>query len=252
MGKEIKVSIITATYNSAKTIVDTILSVNKQDYDDIEHIIIDGGSKDNTLELIKNTPNRVSKIVSKPDKGIYDAMNKGIALATGDVIGILNSDDFYISTDVISSVVNEILQKGYDAVYGDLEYVDEKDTNKVVRYWKSKSYTKELFKKGWHPAHPTFFVRKEVYNKYGNFNLKYKIGADYEIILRFIEKNRIKVGYISKTFVRMRVGGASNQSIKNVIKANKECYLAWKDNGLQVSPFIFLRKPLSKLIQYLK
>lgn len=175
------------------------------------------------LELIKSTPNRVTKIVSESDKGIYDAMNKGIALATGDIIGILNSDDFYISTDVITSVVKEVLQGGYDAVYGDLEYVDEEDTDKVVRYWKSKYYKAGLFKKGWHPAHPTFFVKKEVYDKYGNFNLKYKIGADYEIMLRFIEKNKIKVGYIPKTLVRMRVGGASNQSIKNIIKANKEC-----------------------------
>ena len=247
-----KVSIITATYNSAKTIVDTILSVNKQNYDDIEHIIIDGGSKDNTLELINSTPNIVTNIVSESDKGIYDAMNKGITLATGDIIGILNSDDFYISTDVITSVVNEMKQKDLDAVYGDLEYVDEEDTDKVVRYWKSKYYKAGLFKKGWHPAHPTFFVKKEVYDKYGNFNLKYKIGADYEIMLRFIEKNKIKVGYIPKTLVRMRVGGASNQSIKNIIKANKECYKAWKDNGLSVSPFIFLRKPFSKLLQYIK
>ena len=247
-----KVSIITATYNSAKTIVDTILSVNKQDYDDIEHIIIDGGSKDNTLELIKSTPNRVTKIVSESDKGIYDAMNKGIALATGDIIGILNSDDFYISTDVITSVVKEVLQGGYDAVYGDLEYVDEEDTDKVVRYWKSKYYKAGLFKKGWHPAHPTFFVKKEVYNKYGNFNLKYKIGADYEIMLRFIEKNRIKVAYIPETLVKMRVGGASNQSIKNIIKANIECYNAWKDNGLSILPFVFILKPLSKTLQYLR
>ena len=207
-----KVSIITATYNSAKTIIDTILSVNSQDYKDIEHIIIDGKSKDNTLELIKNTPNRVVKIISEPDKGIYDAMNKGIALATGDIIGILNSDD----------------------------------------YWKSKPYAKGLFKKGWHPAHPTFFVRKEVYDKYGKFNLKYKIGADYEIMLRFIEKNKIKVGYIPKTLVKMRLGGASNQSIQNIIKANKECYNAWKDNNLSISPFLFLTKPLSKIIQFFK
>ena len=176
-----KVSIVTPTYNSAKTIVDTILSVNKQDYANIEHIIIDGGSKDNTLELIRNTPNRVKKIISEPDKGIYDAMNKGVALATGDIVGILNSDDFYNSNDVIAKVVKTFQEGEYEGVYGDLEYVDARNTNRVLRYWESKAYKEGLFKKGWHPAHPTFFVKKEVYDKYGNFNLKYKIGADYEI-----------------------------------------------------------------------
>ena len=247
-----KVSIVTPTYNSAKTIVDTILSVNKQDYANIEHIIIDGGSKDNTLELIRNTPNRVKKIISEPDKGIYDAMNKGVALATGDIVGILNSDDFYNSNDVIAKVVKTFQEGEYEGVYGDLEYVDARNTNRVVRYWESKAYKEGLFKKGWHPAHPTFFVKKEVYDKYGNFNLKYKIGADYEIMLRFIEKNRIKVAYIPETLVKMRVGGASNQSIKNIIKANIECYNAWKDNVLSILPFVFILKPLSKTLQYLR
>ena len=247
-----KVSIVTPTYNSAKTIVDTILSVNKQDYANIEHIIIDGGSKDNTLELIRNTPNRVKKIISEPDKGIYDAMNKGVALATGDIVGILNSDDFYNSNDVIAKVVKTFQEGEYEGVYGDLEYVDARNTNRVVRYWESKAYKEGLFKKGWHPAHPTFFVKKEVYDKYGNLNLKYKIGADYEIMLRFIEKNRIKVAYIPETLVKMRVGGASNQSIKNIIKANIECYNAWKDNGLSILPFVFILKPLSKTLQYLR
>ena len=247
-----RVSIVTPTYNSARTIVDTILSVNKQDYDDIEHIIIDGGSKDNTLDLIRNTPNRVKKIISEPDKGIYDAMNKGIALATGDIIGILNSDDFYNSNDVITKVVKTFQKGEYEGVYGDLEYVDTRNTNRVIRYWESKVYKEGLFRKGWHPAHPTFFVKKEVYDKYGNFNLKYKIGADYEIMLRFIEKNRIKVAYIPEILVKMRVGGASNQSIKNIIKANIECYNAWKDNGLSILPFVFILKPLSKTLQYLR
>ena len=247
-----RVSIVTPTYNSARTIVDTILSVNKQDYDDIEHIIIDGGSKDNTLDLIRNTPNRVKKIISEPDKGIYDAMNKGIALATGDIVGILNSDDFYNSNDVITKVVKTFQKGEYEGVYGDLEYVDTRNINRVIRYWESKVYKEGLFRKGWHPAHPTFFVKKEVYDKYGNFNLKYKIGADYEIMLRFIEKNRIKVAYIPEILVKMRVGGASNQSIRNIIKANIECYNAWKDNGLFIFPFIFILKPLSKTLQYLR
>lgn len=247
-----KVSIITATYNSAKTIVDTILSVNRQDYNNIEHIIIDGGSKDSTLELIKNTPNRITKIVSEPDKGIYDAMNKGIALATGDIIGILNSDDFYASNNVISKVVKTFQTENCDATYANLEYVGEKKTDKTIRYWKSEPYKKGLFKKGWQPAHPTFFVKRDIYNKYGLFNLKYKISADYEIMLRFIVINNIRVAYIPQILVKMRIGGASNQSIKNIIQANKECYNAWKDNNLSISPLIFALKPIFKLLQYFK
>ncbi|ATA89054.1 glycosyl transferase [Capnocytophaga stomatis] len=247
-----KISIITATYNSSKTVADTITSVYNQNYPTIEHIIVDGNSKDNTIEIIKKLPNRVVKILSEPDKGIYDAMNKGIALATGDVIGILNSDDFYSSNDILTQVMNVFEQTDCEAVYGNLEYIDEKDSNKVIRFWKSRKYKKGLFKKGWHPAHPTFFVKKEIYQKYGSFNLKYKIAADYEIMLRFIEKNGIRTIYLPITMVKMRMGGASNQSIKNIIQANKECYLAWKDNGMSISLFHFLRKPLSKFLQFMK
>lgn len=247
-----KISIITATYNSSKTIADTISSVYNQDYKDIEHIIIDGASKDNTLEIIKNLPNRVTKILSEPDKGIYDAMNKGIKLATGDIIGILNSDDFYVSTDVISEVVKTFHQQKCDATYGDLEYVDEKNKDKVIRFWKSKEYKKGLFRKGWHPAHPTFFVKREIYEKYGKFNLNYKIAADYEIMLRFIEKHRISVAYLPKVIVKMRVGGVSNKGIKNILQANKESYKAWKDNQMNISLIQLLRKPFSKILQYIQ
>lgn len=247
-----KISIITATYNSSKTIADTIISVNNQNYTNIEHIIIDGDSIDDTLSIINHLPNRVVEIVSEPDKGIYDAMNKGIGLATGDIIGILNSDDFYTSSDVLTQIVNIFEQTKCDAVYGDLEYIDEKDINKVIRIWKSKKYRKGLFKEGWHPAHPTFFVKREIYKKYGNFNLKYKIAADYEIMLRFIEKKNIKTVYLPITMVKMRMGGASNQNIKNILKANKECYLAWKDNGMPISLFQFLRKPFLKIFQFIK
>ncbi|GIM61833.1 glycosyl transferase [Capnocytophaga canis] len=247
-----KISIITATYNSSKTIAETIASIYSQKYPDIEHIVIDGKSKDNTLQIIESIPNRVSKIVSEPDKGIYDAMNKGIDLVTGDIVGILNSDDFYSSDDIISDVAGIFQKTNCDAIYGDLEYVNEINTNKVVRYWKSKEYKKGLFKTGWHPAHPTFFVKKEIYEKYGNFNLKYRIAADYEIMLRFIEKNKIKTVYLPKIMVKMRTGGASNKSLKNIIQANKECYSAWKDNGLSISPLIFLMKPFSKIFQFVR
>lgn len=251
MEAQMKISIITATYNSSKTIKDTVVSVLNQKYTNIEHIIVDGNSQDNTLEIIQNITNRVTKIISEPDKGIYDAMNKGIDLVTGDIVGILNSDDFYSSDDIISDIIDVFQRTNCDAIYGDLEYIDANDSNKTIRHWKSKAYTKGLFKRGWHPAHPTFFVKKEIYEKYGNFNLKYRIAADYEIMLRFIEKNKIKTIYLPKTMVKMRTGGASNKSLKNIIEANKECYLAWKDNGLSISPFIFLMKPFSKIFQFI-
>ena len=250
MASQMKISIITATYNSEKTILDTIVSVNNQTYPYIEHIIVDGKSKDDTLKIIESVPNRVKKIISETDKGIYDAMNKGIDLATGDVIGILNSDDFYNSPTIIQEIMSVFENQNCDAVYGDLVYVDNENTNKVIRYWKSQKYSKGLFKKGWHPAHPTFFVKREVYDRYGKFNLKYKIAADYEIMLRFIEKYGIKMIYLPKIIVKMRVGGASNQGIKNIIQANKESYVAWNDNQLKISLIQFLRKPFSKILQY--
>lgn len=247
-----KVSIITVVYNNQDTIKDAIESVLNQTYKNIEYIIIDGASTDRTVEIIKSYEDKIDKFISESDKGIYDAMNKGIKLATGDIIGILNSDDFYASNDIIEKAVREFQEKKVDSVYGDLVYTDAKNTNKVIRYWKSKSYKRGLFQKGWHPAHPTFFVKKEVYDKYGLFNFDFKIAADYELMLRFLEKYQISSSYIPEIFVKMRLGGESNQSIKNVIKANIESYNAWKVNGLDINPFQMLLKPLSKLLQFKK
>ncbi len=247
-----KISIVTATYNSEKTISDTIKSVNLQSYDNVEHIIIDGGSTDNTLGVIQSLPSRVSQVISEQDNGIYDAMNKGIKLATGDVIGILNSDDFYKSNDILEIVAREFMDNNIDCLYADLEYVSAENPMKVVRYWKSKSYKNGMFQKGWHPAHPTFFIKRECYKKYGSFNLDFRIAADYEIMLRFLEKYKLKSSYINKTFVCMRVGGESNRNILNIIKANIESYNAWKVNGLWISPVVFLLKPLSKVLQFIR
>ena len=247
-----KVSIITAVYNNKEFIEDCIRSVLNQTYKDIEHIIIDGGSTDGTLEVIKKYDNKISKIVSEPDNGIYDAMNKGIKLATGDLIGILNSDDMYASTDVIKNVVDEIQDKNADCCWGDLVYVDRFDANKIVRYWKSTSYKKGKFRTGWMPPHPTFFVRREVYKKFGNFNVKFRISADYEIMLRFLEKYRIESCYIPQVVVEMRTGGNSRPSLFNTLRANIECYNAWRINGLKITPFIIFSKPLSKIQQYIK
>jgi len=245
-----KVSIITVVYNNKNTIKDAIESVLNQTYKNIEYIIIDGASSDGTVEIIKSYGNKISKFISEPDNGIYDAMNKGIALATGDVVGILNSDDFYANNKVLERVVEVFKGCKCDSIYGDLVYVDKNDTDKIVRYWKSKPFNKGLFQKGWHPAHPTFFVKKEIYDKYGLFNLDFKIAADYELMLRFLEKYKISSSYIPEIFVKMRVGGESNKSIRNIIKANIECYKAWQTNGLKINPIVFLTKPLSKIFQF--
>ena len=247
-----KVSIITVVYNNEQTIKDAIESVLSQTYKNIEYIIIDGASTDGTVDIIKNYDDKITKFISEKDNGLYDAMNKGIRLATGDIVGILNSDDFYASSNIIEKVTNELIKNSVDSVYGDLVYVDAKDTDKIVRYWSSKEYKDGLFKTGWHPAHPTFFVKREVYEKYGVFNLNFKIAADYEIMLRFLEKYKIKSCYIPEVLVKMRVGGESNQSIKNIIKANIESYKAWKVNGLKPPLFLPFIKPFKKLKQYFR
>ena len=245
-----KISIITVVWNNNKTIKNAIDSVLSQTYKNIEYIVIDGASSDGTVEIVQSYGDKINTFVSEKDKGIYDAMNKGIALATGNVIGILNSDDFYASNTIVAEVMNEFKAKSVDSVYGDLVYVNSEDTNKIVRYWKSQTFNEKLFKKGWHPAHPTFFVKKEIYDKYGSFNLDFKIAADYELMLRFLEKEKITSSYIPKVFVKMRIGGESNQSLKNIIQANLESYAAWKKNELYINSFVFLLKPLSKIKQY--
>jgi len=247
-----KVSIITVCYNSAKTIEDTIQSVINQTYPNIEYIIVDGLSNDNTLEVVEKYTTQISKIVSENDNGLYDAINKGIELATGDIIAILNSDDFYVDNKVIVDVVSKMIEEESDTLYADLYYVDAIDTNKVVRNWVSGKYADGLFFKGWMPPHPTFFVKKEVYNKYGKFNLELKSAADYELMLRFIHKNKCSVSYLPRTVVRMRIGGVSNVSLLNRLKANREDKKAWEINGLKPKPYTLLFKPLSKLGQFFK
>lgn len=247
-----KISIITVVYNNRETIKDAINSVLNQTYKNIEYIIIDGKSTDGTVEIIKSYGDKINKFISEKDKGIYDAMNKGIKLATGDIIGILNSDDFYSSDKILEIVANEFKNKNIDCLYGDLEYVDSKNINKVVRYWKSKPYKEGLFKKGWHPPHPTFFVKRKYYEKYGLFNIDFKIAADYELMLRFLEKYKLKSNYIPEIFVKMRIGGESNKSLSNIIKANIESYKAWKVNDLYINPLMIMLKPISKILQFLK
>jgi glycosyltransferase involved in cell wall biosynthesis len=244
----VKISIITACFNSAATIRDTIESVLSQDYAEIEYIIIDGGSSDKTLEIVNEYKSRISKIISEKDEGIYFALNKGISLATGAVIGILHADDLYTGNFVISTVMEKIREA--DAVYSDLQYVDRDITTTIKRQWKSGEYRPGMFRKGWMPPHPTFFLRKEIYDQYGVFNTTFRTAADYELMLRMIHKHQIKLAYIPFVLVKMRVGGVSNKSLKNRLKANREDKRAWLINGLKPGMFTMIRKPLSKLGQY--
>lgn len=244
-----KVSIITVVFNNRDYIRDCIESVIHQDYKNIEHIIIDGASTDGTLEVIYEYEDKITKLVSETDNGIYHAMNKGLDLATGDIIGFLNSDDFYAGKDVVSKVVKAISDKNVDCCYSDLEYVDRSKIGKVVRRWTSRSYEDDLFLKGWHPPHPTLFIKTDIYKKYGHFNVDLKIGSDYEIMLRFFEKYKINSYYIPEVLIKMRAGGSSNRSIAQILKANYECYRAFKINGMKPTPLIIFNKLLSKIKQ---
>lgn len=244
-----KISIITITYNSSSTLAETINSVINQSYKNIEYIIIDGGSSDNTIPIIKSYENKITTFISEKDNGIYDALNKGILLATGDVIGILHSDDFYTNTNVIQNVVNKLEQTNGDALYADLFYVDKNNTSKIHRKWKSGNYSLEKFLYGWMPPHPTFFVKKTIYEKYGSFNLSLNSSADYELMLRFIYKEKIKVAYLPEFIIKMRLGGKSNVSLKNRIIANKEDRKAWRINNLKPYFFTLYIKPIRKIVQ---
>ncbi|MDI6717476.1 MAG: glycosyltransferase family 2 protein [Patescibacteria group bacterium] len=246
------VSIITVVFNNKNFIEGAIKSVLSQTYQNIEYIVIDGGSIDGTKEIIEKYGNKIAKFVSEPDKGIYDAMNKGLKLATGKIVGILNSDDFYADKNVIEKVVKKFEETKIDCLWSDLVYVDRKDVNKIVRFWKSSEYTERKFRMGGYPPHPTFFVKKEIYDKYGLFNLNFKIAADIEIMLRFLERFKISSAYISEVLVKMRIGGISAKNIKNIIKANIETYRAWKVNGLKMGFWTIFLKPLSKISQLIK
>lgn len=248
-NNSIKVSIITATYNSSKTIKDTLHSIQSQNFPSIEHIIVDGVSQDNTIELIKSSDFK-GQIHIEKDNGIYDAMNKGIGLANGEIIGILNSDDFYADETIIEKVVSIFNETGCDAVYGDLLYVSALDTSKVIRHWMSGDYKRDNFLKGWMPPHPTFFVKKELYEKHGLFNLSLWGAADYELMLRFLFKYQCSLVYLPQIMVHMRAGGQSNLSIFNRIRANMEDRKAWKINNIKPKWYTLSLKPLRKLNQF--
>ena len=246
-----KISIITVCYNSEKTIGDTLRSVFEQKYENIEHIIIDGGSTDRTLAVVATAGAHVAKIVSEPDNGIYDAMNKGIALATGDVVGFINADDFYPGPSVLAVVASAFESSGADCCYGDLCYVKQEDVSKTVRYWRSAPFTLGLFGRGWCPPHPTFFVRREVYTRLGGFDLSFKIAADFELMARYLEAAQITSLYIPQVLVKMRLGGTTNRSLINIFKQNVEIRRALSSIGRRSSLVGFLSNKLFiRLIQF--
>jgi glycosyltransferase involved in cell wall biosynthesis len=246
-----RISVITVTYNSAKTVADTMVSVAMQSYADIEHLVIDGASKDSTLDIVRSQGRSQTRLISESDDGIYDAMNKGLVLASGDVVGFLNSDDLYADASALEKVANAFEDSEVEACYADLVYVSQ-DNRRVVRFWKSRSFIKGDFAKGWCPAHPTFYVRKSVIERLGLFDRSYKLAADVEFMMRYLERGQIRSLYIPHVLVRMRVGGATNQSWKNIRKQNIEVFSALRKNSVAFSAVKFLIiKVFSRVWQYI-
>ena len=248
-----KISVITATWNSGATLRDTMESVLSQSYDDYEHIIVDGGSQDNTMEIVKEMEPRYGgklRWVSERDNGLYDAMNKGIGMATGDVVGILNSDDFYASPEILSAIAKNMTD--VDAVYGDLDFVDCDDTTRVVRQWRGSQHKPKGFFKGWHPAHPTFYASKRLFDELGAFDISFDVSADFELMFRFIEKGNILTRYVPMVFVKMRMGGESTGSISKIIEGNRNVLRAFAKNGFKAPKFYLLRRLVPKAVNLLK
>jgi glycosyltransferase involved in cell wall biosynthesis len=246
-----KISIITVCYNSAITLETTIKSVIAQSYNDIEYIVIDGGSTDATLDLIKKYDKYIAKFISEPDNGLYDAMNKGVAMATGDVVGLINSDDLFCDNNALKKVADIFLRDAtLDSVYADLYYVSQTNTDKIVRKWVTGN--KRKFKYGWHPAHPTFYIKKKIYDMHGLFDLTFSLAADFELMLRFLDRYNISTEYLKEPLVKMRLGGETNKSFKNIINQNSECIRAFKENGLAVNNFLYpLQRLAPKFIQFI-
>ena len=242
-----KISIITISFNSAKTIEATLNSVLNQTYKNIQHIIIDGNSSDQSVQICKKFAH-VSKIISEEDSGIYNAFNKGLEIANGDIVGFLNSDDTFYNNNSLKIIVDGF-KKGIDAVHGNLKFYNHK--NKVVRNWISKPYEKGAFKKGWMPAHPTFYCRKNIYNKYGNYNELFKIAGDFELMLRFIETKNIKTMFIDKNLVKMKAGGISNSGFISKIRILKEEFFAFDLNKISLNKFSYLINKAVKIKEFL-
>jgi len=246
-----KISVITVMLNSEATLLDNIHSVNAQTYPDIEQVFVDGASSDRSVQIANENAQKPHVLISEPDDGLYDAINKGIKRASGDVIAFLNSDDVYADETILSQVALVFEDAAVDAVYGDLVYVKSNDTHKISRYWKSGPYRQGAFLRGWLPPHPTFMCRKQLYDQFGSFDTTFKIASDYELMFRFIQRHKIRVGYLPKVFVKMRTGGASN-TLTGMIKANLEVFRAFRQNGYPIHWRASVMKPVSKLGQFFK
>ncbi len=248
--ESIKLSIVTAVYNRAATVQCAIESVTKQTYKNVEYIVIDGMSDDETPQIIEKHRSAITTAIREPDSGLYDALNKGIQHATGDVVGFLHADDLFYSPNVLTSVAAAFQDATVDAIYGDLVYVNSQDPDRVVRYWKAGEYQRSRFRSGWMPPHPAVYVRSDVYRRLGGYRTDWGSAADYECMLRLMYKGQIKVKYVPEIFTKMRVGGSSNATLSNRWKANQQDHLAWQANGLRPPMGLRLTKPLRKLAQY--
>lgn len=244
-----KISVITATWNSEETIEATLKSLNNQDYSDIEHIIVDGASTDSTLDIVRKHGDNVNKIISEDDKGIYDALNKGINAATGDLIGFLHSDDFYSNRNVLTRIAKEFNNEDIDATYGDLDYVLQANINKTVRSWVSGEFDRGRLNNGWMPPHPTLYIRRKHYISLGGFDLRYIISADYDLIVRYLLNNNLNPSYIPEVLIKMRLGGKSNNSFYNILKKSKEDVNVMIEHGINPLRGL-IGKNLSKITQF--
>lgn len=247
------ISIITATYNSAETINDTIKSVLCQTNKDFEYIIVDGGSTDETIDIVKSYESEFSgrlKWVSEKDKGIYDAMNKGIKMASGDIIGILNSDDYYTSDDILQTIADAFKCQNVDAIYGDIHFIKDGVPDKCVRYYSSRLFSPFWLRLGFMPAHPSFYCKRDVFDKSGLYRLDYKIGSDYEMMVRLFRKHKISSRYVPKDFVTMRTGGASNSNLQSRLTLIKEDVKACRDNGIYTNELFICLKFLYKIFEF--
>jgi len=244
------ISVITVCFNSAGTIADTLSSIAAQEGVEVEHIVVDGKSTDGTMEVINSHPWKSARVVSEPDSGIYDAMNKGIRLASGEVLGFLNSDDIYADSRVLADIQAVMSDPSVDACYGDLVYVRHDDPARVVRYWKSRDHVPGLVARGWMPAHPTFFIRRRILEEVGGFDTRFRYQADYELMVRLFCVRHIQTVYLPRILVKMRMGGHTNRSLLNVVRGNVEAYRACRINGIGVTPLFIARKMASRLPQF--
>ena len=244
-----RISVITATYNAARTVAACLGSVARQTHPDVEHWVLDGASRDGTQAVVEAARGRLAGIISEPDNGIYDALNKGIARATGEVVGFLHADDFYAGDSTLASIAAAFDDPRVDAVYGDLTYVDAVDASRVIRYWKAGPVSRERLKRGWMPPHPTFYVRRSVYQRLGSFDTRYRISADYDCIVRFLFGGGVRAAYIPQVLVSMRVGGISNRSLRTIALKSREDLRIMREHGLGGLPTL-LAKNLGKVAQF--